>query len=441
MTSLAPSLADSEAARLAAARALRKGWCPGALRPMLSGDGYVVRVRAHAGRFSLDTLAALADLAARYGNGQIDLTQRASFQVRGVSEATLPAVIDGLAALDLIDDDPAAEAIRNIVVDPLCGLAGRPDARRLALTLERALKDAVDLRALPGKFGFAIDPASNPVLTGVSTDIRLEGGALADDLLVVPDGATIGIRVAASDAVATGVALARRFRADPAVAAGTIRRMRDLVALSGAATVLAPWRESLAPRQPAAAPIRPGCVIDTHGQSVALIIGVAFGRVDHATLAALVALARAGGAREARVSPWRSLVIPGLGPDALPAAAALGACVDPADPLSSIDACPGAPACPAAEATTHDLARALAAAATARGVPLPAVHISGCIKGCARHGAAAITLVGRAGRFDLITNGATTAPPVALELTTADAITAALSAARDGAERPPMRST
>ncbi len=30
-----------------------KGWCPGALRPMESGDGLVVRVRPRAGAFSL----------------------------------------------------------------------------------------------------------------------------------------------------------------------------------------------------------------------------------------------------------------------------------------------------------------------------------------------------------------------------------------------------
>ncbi|WP_252979256.1 hypothetical protein [Mameliella alba] len=31
-----------------------KGWCPGAWRPMLSGDGLVVRVRPHLARLDAD---------------------------------------------------------------------------------------------------------------------------------------------------------------------------------------------------------------------------------------------------------------------------------------------------------------------------------------------------------------------------------------------------
>ena len=40
-----------------------KGWCPGALRPMLSGDGLIVRIRPFCGAFSLEQARGLADLA------------------------------------------------------------------------------------------------------------------------------------------------------------------------------------------------------------------------------------------------------------------------------------------------------------------------------------------------------------------------------------------
>lgn len=59
-----------------------KGWCPGALRPMLSGDGLVVRVRPHGGRLAATQAAGIAELAARHGNGLIDVTSRANLQVR-----------------------------------------------------------------------------------------------------------------------------------------------------------------------------------------------------------------------------------------------------------------------------------------------------------------------------------------------------------------------
>ena len=64
-----------------------KGWCPGALRPMQSGDGLIVRVRPQSATFSPDELGVLADAARHFGNGHIDLTRRANLQIRGVSEA------------------------------------------------------------------------------------------------------------------------------------------------------------------------------------------------------------------------------------------------------------------------------------------------------------------------------------------------------------------
>ena len=53
-----------------------KGWCPGALRPMQSGDGLVVRIRPRSG-VEPHELRVLADAARRFGNGHIDLTRRA----------------------------------------------------------------------------------------------------------------------------------------------------------------------------------------------------------------------------------------------------------------------------------------------------------------------------------------------------------------------------
>jgi precorrin-3B synthase len=68
---------------------LRKGWCPGALRPMETGDGLLARVRAPRGRLSLDQAEALANAALRCGNGAIGLSARANLHLRGVTERTL----------------------------------------------------------------------------------------------------------------------------------------------------------------------------------------------------------------------------------------------------------------------------------------------------------------------------------------------------------------
>src|SRR4029077_17443228 len=99
-----------------------KGWCPGALRPMPSGDGLIVRIRPFCGAFSLEQARGLADLARRLGNGHIDLTRRANLQLRGLVEAHRAELQAALGRLGLIDPDAETEATRNLMVGPLAGL-------------------------------------------------------------------------------------------------------------------------------------------------------------------------------------------------------------------------------------------------------------------------------------------------------------------------------
>jgi precorrin-3B synthase len=88
--------------------------------------------------------------------------------------------------------------------------------------------------------------------------------------------------------------------------------------------------------------------------------------------------------------------------------AALGCIVDPADPRLRILACPGQPGCGAATVDTGaDVARLLAAGGVFRDL----LHVSGCAKGCAHPGPAALTLVGEAGRYGLVRGGTARQPP------------------------------
>jgi precorrin-3B synthase len=164
-----------------------KGWCPGALRPMLSGDGWVVRVRPPGGRLSPAQAQGLAALAQAHGNGLIDLSARANVQLRGVTEASHAPLIDGLRDLGLIDADAGAEARRNLVVQPFWQ-AGDGTAA-LAAALSAALTGP-DCPALPGKFGVALDDGPVPVLRGTSADIRVERAGAA--LVVRAEGSDTG---------------------------------------------------------------------------------------------------------------------------------------------------------------------------------------------------------------------------------------------------------
>src|SRR5690606_68781 len=186
-----------------------KGWCPGALRPMLSGDGLVVRVRPCGGRLTQAQGKGIADLSARHGNGLIDLSARANIQLRGISEADHGRLIEGLAALGLIDETTEVESRRNITVTPfwrhgdgvqevvtsLAGALGRPDAP-----------------PTPGKFGYAVDCGAEPVLSEISADIRIERGP-GGALLVRPDGAATGAAATLGNAATLAVDLAHWFLA------------------------------------------------------------------------------------------------------------------------------------------------------------------------------------------------------------------------------------
>jgi precorrin-3B synthase len=337
---------------------------------MLSGDGWVVRVRARGGRLTAAQAAGLAALAADCGSGRLDLSQRANLQIRGLRAERLAAVTAGLDALGLLDPDPAAEARRNVTVTPFW-VAGDGTAA-LAAALEAALTAAADL-ALPGKFGFAVDTGAVPVLAAAPADIRLERGP--EGLILRPDGAATGRPVTAATAVAEALALARWF-----LATGGARDGRGRMAAHLARVGLPPGFDRPAP---AGAPA-PGPGPRPAGALVAL----AFGQIAAATLAVLAA-------GPIRLTPWRMLLLEGR---AAPLRDDLVA--DPSDPLLRVVACTGAPGCPQAHAETRALARRLAPLVPAGRL----LHVSGCAKGCALARPAA-TLTATAGGWTFTAEG------------------------------------
>lgn len=358
-----------------------QGWCPGALRPMLSGDGLVVRIRPDAGRLTRAQAAGIAMAARTHGNGLIDLSARGNVQLRGVTEASHPGLIQDLRALGLIDADAAAEARRNILVTPFADPATDALAYRLAAALTQA-------PLLPGKFGFAIDTGAAPVLHDVSADIRLERDA-AGGLLLRCDGLPLGMPVAPQDAAGRAVDLARWFVAAGGVTAGR-GRMAGLIARG---------------LRPDSADTIPAPSAPAHGPGLhpmGALVGFEFGQLQAETLAALAELGAL------RVTPWRMLLIEGA--TALPDLP--GLIIDRTDPRRRVVACTGAPGCLQAHAAVRPLARRLAALVP----PGKTLHVAGCAKGCAHPAAADITLVAKPQGFDLIRRGSAQDVPEATDI-------------------------
>lgn len=341
-----------------------QGWCPGALRPMLSGDGLVVRIRPRGGRLSGDQVAGIAALSAQHGNGLIDLSARANLQIRGVSDGNHDALMTGLLALGLLDQTAEAEARRNILVTPFW--QDGDGAQQIAEGLAQALA-ATDAPDLPGKFGFAVDTGAVPVLRAASADIHIEQGL--SGLICRADGALSGETVTAETAVAEAMRLARWFIDSGGAANG---RGRMAAHLGGAEKFSS---ENFSPPMPGR-------------HELGYLVGLEFGQIAAATLAGLGAM---------RLTPWRMLLLEGV--DHAPELPGLIARAD--DPLLRVVACTGAPGCPQGVQPTRKLARALAPHVSKGEV----LHISGCAKGCAMPNAAAMTLVGQSDGFGFVPMG------------------------------------
>jgi len=390
-----------------------RGWCPGALRPMESGDGLIVRIRPRAGAFRCTELMAVAELAMRYGNGHIDLTRRANLQLRGVTAASLPALWNGLRAHGLLDANAEAESVRNVMVGPLAGIdpAEIIDPRPIAERLEQGLADHAALWRLPGKFGFAVDGGGRCGLDRERADIRLradeiDGAAPIAVGLDRADGIDWLGHTGAIEAADVALYIARAF---VGASIEPRARMRDLPnqIYGTLRTRIAAQLSPLPGPHPLPNPSgRELGVLDEAGKPFAVGLAAPFGRLEAASLRGLAEAAHRLGAVSLRPSPWRTLYAPvngSAGASALLAAGGdLGFIADARDPLLRIEACPGAPGCRSATFDAHAIARRIAPLLP--DVGCRTCHISGCAKGCASSRVSDLVLVGIEGGIGIARN-------------------------------------
>lgn len=365
-----------------------KGWCPGAYRPMMSADGLVMRVRPRLARLDAAQATGLCAISLEFGSGYVDLTNRANLQIRGVNEADHDAVLARLGALGLLDEDPAMESRRNILVAPFWTMGD------LTSTLGLMLLDRLaELPALPAKFGFAIDCGdAGPTLTQDPADIRIEQGA--QGLIVRADGCAAGRSVTPDTAIDGLIGMAN-WAVDHITP-----RTRRMAAIVADASLPEEWTNTQA-RAPVRRP-------NVGAQPLGALVGAPFGQIGaQALLDCFTA-----GAQGLRLTPWRALLLEGATMPFDPSFI-----TDPDDPLIDVDACPGSPLCSSAGAETRMLARQLA--------PLTkgSLHVSGCAKGCARSRVADTVLVAQDGTFSLVEDGCASDTPVKTGLSPTDLLT------------------
>lgn len=375
--------------------------CPGVLRLVEAADGYLARVRLPGGFVTAAQLRALAVLAADLGEGRAELTSRGNVQLRALPAGSAPRLARELAAAGLLPS-PGHDRVRNILASPLAGLDGGADLAPLVTALDTALCARPRLAGLSGRFLFAFDDGRGDV-AGLGADVvavmPAESGTWAGSASVN------GLPAGADDVVSVMLAFAEAFLDEREAGGLAAWRVRDIPA--GAARIRAAVAARFAPARrpaafagpaPAAGLVRAGDPASgaqartavRHARPAGVIgerAAVLLAPLGRLSAARLEWLARHVTGRPARITPWRSVVLPDQA-DAeavLREAAGFGFGTDERSPWLRVTACAGQPGCARALADVQADAAGLAARWPGRNV-----HVSGCARHCGRPAATEI---------------------------------------------------
>ncbi|MDQ1741957.1 MAG: precorrin-3B synthase [Pseudonocardiales bacterium] len=372
--------------------------CPGALRVHQAADGGLARVRVPGGLLSGRQWQVLVSAAAELGNGHLELTSRGNLQLRGLGTDAAESLAGRLTDAGLLPS-LTHERVRNLLASPLSGRdgGGLADVRPLIAEFDQALTSRPALAELSGRFLFALDDGRADVLA-IGPDIAVTATSSTTVRLLLA-GRYAGAPVPIGSAVELMLAAAEAFLAERRAQGSDAWRLAELT--DGPARVAARLGLTTSglphPTGPAPAP---GPLRQSDGRQ-ALVLGIPLGSLNTAQAGVL-------SAPRLILTPWRSVVLPGLGTAAaavlLNAGAAQGLITDGTDPLNGVTACTGRPGCASALAdvradaiAAHAVAgHAVAAHAVAghQAEPIAGpVHWSGCSRRCGRPAGTVIDVV------------------------------------------------
>lgn len=392
--------------------------CPGVLRLIEAADGLLARVRLPGGFITAAQLRTLARLAGELGDGRVELTSRGNVQLRALAPDAATRLTEALTAAGLLpslDHD----RVRNVLASPLAGLDGGTGLAPVVRALDAGLCARPWLAELSGRFLFAAD------------DGRGDVAALGADVCAVMSatGASVnGLRVADPGEVATVMlAFAEAFLGvrDAEVAAhgagrerywrvgdlpGGAERVRAVVAgRLGLSTLPAPGAPQYlgcpavpgTPTSPTSSTTLDSSVPGPAARPVGIVGGnsaVLLAPLGRLTAAQLDWLADRVTWNPARITPWRSVVLPDQADPArtLGDAVALGFGTDERSPWLRVTACAGKPGCASALADVQADALPFAARWPGR-----IVHVSGCARHCGRPAATEVDVTATSDGYEV----------------------------------------
>ncbi|TCO18646.1 precorrin-3B synthase [Kribbella steppae] len=340
---------------------------------------------------TVDQLEVLRVAAQQLGDGRLELTSRGNVQVRGLSADGPRELSERLYDAGLLPSI-THERVRNILASPLSGLdlESRYDVLPVAAAVDRALCSRPGLAELPGRFLFALDDGRGDL-----------GHMQADVLVRAVDGREavlslggVGVRVGWGEAAEVTVAAAEAFLAERAAQGSQAWRVAELE--DGAHRILdrlgltreqtaAGTDESTAAAvaavlHPQVAGVHAQVAAGVHAQvdgMRALVVTVPLGSLGPEQADVLQQVA----AGQVRITPWRSVVLPGLSGDPSARLDEVGLVTKADSPWNGVTACAGQPGCAKALADVRADARRVTPRLPRHGRPM---HWSGCERRCGK---------------------------------------------------------
>jgi ferredoxin-nitrite reductase len=393
-------------------------------------ESLMLRCRIAGGALSSHQFRGLAEIAADWGPGRIDLTTRANAQVREIMPRHCPDVLMKLADLGLTSQGSGADNIRNITATPTTGFD--PDELIDAMPYARAMHHYIlknrDLYGLPRKFNIAYDSGGRVSVCADTNDIafyavRVTESSISNLKSQIPNppapgvyfrmqlcGITghkqfatdCGVLLTPDETIAVSAALIRVFVENGDRTNRKKARLKYLVDDWGIPKTLEETQKKLAfplrmfPLDACETPqpkVRHGH-LGIHPQADGknyLGVLIPVGTMSCAQVRHICDIADRYGRGEIRLTVWQNLILPGIADENVEAAAAavIAAGFDyrPSAITGGIIACTGSRGCKYAAADTKGNAIALGDFLKSRialDTPLN-IHLTGCPHSCAQH--------------------------------------------------------
>lgn len=379
--------------------------CPGIYKLAEMKDGLLARVRVPGGVLSSKQAKAISNAAKTFGNGWVDLTNRANIQLRGIKPEKKSELIEYLFEEKLISPFPAHDRLRNITIDPLSGLSQELyNCSHLVEKLDKALQDLDQPELFSPKCAFVFDGGGETNIRATPHDFAFlafknELETSRTEFQLYLGGMATTVRLSPETIIETIMDYLERLKPYAAenqeIAEDKTKniRLKNLIREKGRDRVL----EIIAPNSDAkfidgAQPIKlqkpDNLTEQTTENKVAINLISPTSRLQYFQLEGLTELAETLGSGELRLTTWQGIILPSIDEDDIAhvweKAEAMALLTQENEQNLQIISCSGSEGCIYGGFETKLLSLQIRDDLSELAMLNPvSIHLSACEKGCA----------------------------------------------------------